>query len=216
MHQHPTENINMKNTAETTDRHTWVVSDTHFGHYNIIKYCNRPYATCEEMDEALISNWNNVVKPNDVVFHLGDFGMIRHSDSSINNIKNIIKRLNGDIYLILGNHDRSFSTDLSVWYMMGFKKVYDCPILFMDKYILSHEPISGKNGIDLQYHPHLKNIHGHIHNNNDLYFERTDGIPKSKQIPHISSHTFNASVEMINYTPIRFEEIVYKMMYFKR
>ena len=55
--------------------HTFFTSDTHFGHENIIKYCNRPFTSTEEMDKALISNWNKVVKPEDTVFHLGDFAV---------------------------------------------------------------------------------------------------------------------------------------------
>lgn len=195
----------------------WLISDTHFNHYNIIQYCKRPYTSCEEMNEDLITRWNSVVKPHDIVYHLGDFSMIRHSDESYNNVKNIVSKLNGDIYLILGNHDRSYSSNLLTWYDLGFKKVYDSPIIVLDKYILSHEPIMGKNGIDLQYHPQLKNIHGHIHNNNDFYFDSHDtGFPQKKPVPHISNHTINVSVEMIDYTPIAFEKAVYKMIYFKK
>lgn len=51
----------------------WFTSDTHFGHNNIMKFCQRPWKTVEEMDNALIQNWNSVVGENDIVFHLGDF-----------------------------------------------------------------------------------------------------------------------------------------------
>jgi len=76
----------------------WFTSDTHFGHENIIKYCNRPFKTIREMDDALISNWNECVKPDDIVWHLGDFAMMR-------NPENILRRLNGHINLVYGNHD---------------------------------------------------------------------------------------------------------------
>lgn len=57
---------------EFADR-IWFTADQHFGHANIIKFCERPFATVEEMDAALIANWNKVVKPEDTVYHLGDF-----------------------------------------------------------------------------------------------------------------------------------------------
>lgn len=75
----------------------WVTSDTHFGHENIIKYTKRPFSTVEEMDETIIKNWNEVVKPRDIVWHLGDF--------SWRSAGYYRRRLNGDINLILGNHD---------------------------------------------------------------------------------------------------------------
>jgi calcineurin-like phosphoesterase family protein len=76
-------------------------SDTHWGHANIIRYSNRPYADVEEMNEALIKNWNAVVNPTDTVWHLGDFAFLQFSK-----FKSIIWRLNGDIHVVLGNHDK--------------------------------------------------------------------------------------------------------------
>ena len=52
---------------------TFFTSDTHFGHANIIKYCNRPFSSLEEMNSTIIRNWNEMVKPEDTVFFLGDF-----------------------------------------------------------------------------------------------------------------------------------------------
>jgi calcineurin-like phosphoesterase family protein len=48
----------------------WIISDTHFGHNNIINYCDRPFSNVKEMNEAIIDNWNSVVKQNDLVYHL--------------------------------------------------------------------------------------------------------------------------------------------------
>ena len=75
-------------------------SDTHFGHRNIIKYCQRPFSCIEEMDDALIANWNRVVGKDDIIFHLGDFAMGGSAEWS-----RLLQKLNGKIYLILGNHD---------------------------------------------------------------------------------------------------------------
>jgi calcineurin-like phosphoesterase family protein len=77
----------------------WFTADTHFGHTNIIKYSNRPFASSDEMDEKLIENINRVVKPNDTLYHLGDW--------SFRNAAGYRQRINcQDITLILGNHDK--------------------------------------------------------------------------------------------------------------
>ena len=73
-------------------------ADSHFHHDNISKFCNRPYKTVEEMNEDLIKNWNLMVRPGDLVYHLGDFSWKDPVD--------ILPRLNGQIFLIKGSHDR--------------------------------------------------------------------------------------------------------------
>jgi len=80
------------------------ISDTHFGHKNIIKYCNLPFLDVEEMDEVLIKNWNNVVDSKDTVYHLGDFSF-RDPNAYVN-------RLKGKIVLIRGGHDFKFKNEL--------------------------------------------------------------------------------------------------------
>lgn len=76
-------------------------ADTHFFHKNILKYSNRPFANINEMNETIISNWNNVVGKHDVVYHLGDF-MLSNNQGDF---YSIFERLNGYIILIKGNHD---------------------------------------------------------------------------------------------------------------
>ena len=75
-------------------------SDQHFCHTNIIKFCNRPFKTIEEMDKTLIDNWNKTVPVDGLVFHLGDFAW-----GGYNVWKSVREQLNGRIILIKGNHD---------------------------------------------------------------------------------------------------------------
>ena len=81
---------------------TWFTSDTHFGHANIIKYSNRPFASVDEMDRALIANWNAKVGQYDVVRFLGDFCF-----SDLEKGQHYFNQLNGVKHLIVGNHDKT-------------------------------------------------------------------------------------------------------------
>ncbi len=81
----------------------WFTADTHFGHANIIKYCNRPFGSSVEMNETMISNWNKVVQPGDIVYHLGDFCFGRKGYE----FDIYFNRLNGLIVFIKGNHDKT-------------------------------------------------------------------------------------------------------------
>ena len=80
-------------------------SDTHFGHGNIIEFCNRPFKNAEEMDYKLIENWNKKVPHDGTVYHLGDFAW-----GGYEFWKNIRNQLNGNIILIKGNHDEKNMT----------------------------------------------------------------------------------------------------------
>ena len=81
-------------------RNTFFTADTHFGHNNIIRYCERPFRDSKEMDEEIIKRWNSRIKPGDLVFHVGDVIFHRKAEDL-----DIINRLNGVKHLILGNHD---------------------------------------------------------------------------------------------------------------
>lgn len=80
---------------------TWFTSDTHFGHARILELCDRPFDSVESMNEEIVHNWNSFVSPEDTVWHMGDAVM----GSFAENIQ-ILGRLNGEIHLVPGNHDR--------------------------------------------------------------------------------------------------------------
>ena len=80
----------------------YFTSDTHYFHKNILQYCNRPWSTVEEMNQALIDNYNSRVMPDDDVYHLGDFTLTRKQEL----IVPVLAKLNGRIHLIKGNHDK--------------------------------------------------------------------------------------------------------------
>ena len=83
-------------TLEITPN-TWIISDTHFFHVNVGRYCNRP----DNWQELIIKNWNDLISPEDTVLHLGDFAFGKRSNFDI-----LTEVLNGRIILIRGNHDR--------------------------------------------------------------------------------------------------------------
>ena len=105
-------------------RNVFFTSDTHFSHENIIKYCNRPFSSVEEMNETIITNWNNVITPNDTVFHLGDFGF-----GSTGNLAEIKYRLNGNIEFVCGSHDKNAKKLFFPYRLMLEIKIEDHPIV---------------------------------------------------------------------------------------
>ena len=160
----------------------WFTSDTHFFHKNIIHYCGRPFSSVEEMNEVLVENWNKVVKPGDVVYHLGDVAMGYKSGE----LEALWPRLNGSKRLIVGNHDEipylskgGFFKKVKMWRVWN-----DKPLLFTHVPVHEssiHERILDVGGV---------NVHGHTHNN---------GSPEG---PYKC-----VCVELTNYTPVNLEEL---------
>jgi len=91
--------------VEKNEAVVYFTADTHFYHENIITYCKRPFKNVEEMNEAIIANWNSVVRPVDCVYVIGDF-IFGSPQKQVKRLVEIIKRLNGYIFLIKGSHDR--------------------------------------------------------------------------------------------------------------
>lgn len=161
----------------------WLIGDTHFGHHNILKYCNRPFKNTDEMDNKIISNWNSVVKKLDKIIVVGDFSLDKKE-----NIIKIGNKLNGRKILLLGNHDKASK---KTYYEAGFESVIDYPIIIEDFAIISHKPIFVTEEM-----PYI-NIFAHVHNNPN-YLDYT-------------KNGFCVSVERINYTPILLSSIVKKI-----
>lgn len=141
----------------------WLTSDLHFNHVNILKYepVSRPFETVEEMNEVIIKNWNDRVKPGDTVYVLGDMIM-----GQLDAGKECLKRLNGKIVLIRGNHDSS--KRIKMYKEMGVE-VHDIYYLpYKGRYfILCHFPIASEEFIKMviKDNSEVVNLYGHIHSN---------------------------------------------------
>lgn len=163
-------------------------ADTHFGHANVIGFCARPFATVDEMNEALIDNWNAKVRGCDTVFVVGD--MFYRCE----NVVEILRRLKGKKHLILGNHDHSWTDRVDLAdHFVGVDRILE----FSDGergYTLCHYPM-------LQW-PHQKRtymVHGHIHN--DVTFDFWPLLRARERV-------LNAGVDVNGYGPVSFDELV--------
>lgn len=150
-----------------TINNVWFTADTHFGHANIIKYCDRPFADVDEMDAALITNWNKWVKPTDTVWHLGDFTMGGVADAH-----KYFAQLNGNINILSNpwHHDKRWINDYPGMYTKNGEVdlhpsmvVLEVPSLARSNHNLSihlcHYPIAEW---DRKFHGGW-HLHGHSH-----------------------------------------------------
>lgn len=163
---------------------TFFISDTHFGHENILTFKRndgtllRSFSCVEEMDEAMVTNWNAVVRSQDKVYHLGDVVIARKSLP-------ILSRLNGKKRLVRGNHDIFTTAD----FLKYFDEIYGVRVF--DDFICSHIPLHPES-ITKRF---KCNVHGHLHANRVM-----DGGT-------IDARYFSVCVEQINYTPIAIDDL---------
>lgn len=138
---------------------TWITSDLHFGHTNIIKFCNRPFANADEMDGKLIRQWRQTVEPEDIVYFLGDFTMSHRKESALT----FLAQLTGKIKVVLGNHDDALrkihSDDPNVWFEV-LSDVHEIKYSG-ERFVLCHYPLEEWN---LSFRG-SKHLHGHCHAN---------------------------------------------------
>lgn len=156
-------------------------ADTHFYHKNIIRYSNRPFNDLNHMHEQLITRWNTIVPPDGTVFHLGDivFGEPKQ-------LKQIVARLNGNIYICRGNHDRD-KTLLSSFHISRIEDVWEIQVeeqkLFLSHY--AHKVWKGS-------HKGTWHLYGHSHGS----------LPDDKY-----SHSMDVGVDTNDYCPYRYSDV---------
>ena len=180
--------MKVKYTKEEAE-HLFFTSDTHFDHKNIIRYCNRPWETVEEMNQALIDNWNSVVGPDDTVFHLGDVTFGGNT-----NLINYVSQLNGHIVLIKGNHDKKLQQTIC-------DKLFDysCQQLRLNiegyTVVLNHYPFLCF-AEDIQLFGHIHSSPVSISDDVKNFFNYGD-----------FTRQFDVGVDNNNYKPISWEQI---------
>jgi calcineurin-like phosphoesterase family protein len=134
---------------------TFLTSDLHFGHKNVIEFCNRPFGSVEHMDQSLIDNWNMVVGHSDHVWFLGDFSFATEERT-----RDILKQLKGIKHLIVGNHDRKGRAEklFNKYWQDFFVDSHDYYRLKVDgiKAVLCHFPFAS-------WERNYYNFHGHWH-----------------------------------------------------
>jgi calcineurin-like phosphoesterase family protein len=180
------------------------ISDLHFGHENIIRFDNRPFANTKEMEEVIISNWNSEVNNEDTTYILGDFCWDKEDEW-----KRILKLLKGNKVLILGNHDlKSMSSELKRMFqdVKDYKEINDNG----NHVIMSHYPMLFYKS---SYNANCFMLCGHVHTTreNDFLLKWKKELRDSKNCNSDSfGNIFNVGCMMpwINYMPRTLEEII--------
>ena len=169
----------------------FLTSDSHYGHFNICKYCHRPFQSRSEMDQTLIKNWNAVVPEDGIVVHCGDF-MLPHNED-IKEYNKYLNQLHGRVLLLRGNHDIA-SLD---WVSDKLIAVRDQAMIVVDgvKIFAQHYPCAAFNG---DYH-----VYGHIHTLADGTCYGIDGdVTKVMR-----KNTYDVGVDQNGYTPVSYWQL---------
>lgn len=170
-------------------------SDPHFHHSNIIEFCNRPWGDIKTHDLTLIENWNNIVPEDGIVFCGGDFIWT----GNIDRVKDVVDRLNGKIYLTLGNHDYKNRLDREIFKSI-FEDVQDIYYFTVKDeeleqehadFMICHYPI-------MFWRSGYFQLHGHVHSG-----------PKSEASEKVPFHPmrYDIGVDNNNYKPISYHEL---------
>lgn len=160
-------------------------ADLHLFHSNCIKYCNRPFANINEMHEVLITNWNSVVTPTDIVYVVGDVAFSKNMSA----LESIFKRLNGSKILVCGNHDR---------HMLKYERFR---ALFQSIHQLLEIKYNNKSITLCHYAMRVwnKSHHSAYH----LYGHSHGSLPDD-----LHSLSIDVGVDCHNYTPISYDQVV--------
>jgi calcineurin-like phosphoesterase family protein len=171
-------------------------SDTHFGHDNIIKFCDRPFKNIEEMDYKLIENWNKKVPQDGLVFHLGDFAW-----GGYEFWKKIRDQLNGEIILIKGNHDQKNMSTTAEQELFSHVNWQMYIQIENRKLWLNHYPFLCYAGVYREPQKLIYQLYGHVHSGPN---KKGQDIPR---LVHTYPMQYDVGVDNNNYEPISWEEL---------
>ncbi|TBL80842.1 metallophosphoesterase [Paenibacillus thalictri] len=165
------------------------IADPHFGHEAVIRMCGRPFATIDEMDNAIMRNWNQTVGNEDEVYIVGDF-MLRSRHTP----EYYLRQLSGRKHLILGNHEKwTKRLELTAYFesVSQIKEITD-----LDRHlVLCHYPMAEWP----RYYKGSLHVFGHIHNNRDCDAFRYYGN---------NPNMLNAGVDINHFTPVGLQQLI--------
>lgn len=168
----------------------YYIADTHFGHDNIRRLCNRPFVSVEEMDKEIIENWNSRVTDEDDVYILGDFAYKSKDPVEY------LNQLNGKKHLITGNHDGQILKNIK-FYRRFFEEITPMKTVYDNdkKIVLCHYPLVEWDG----YYRGTVHFYGHVHNNI---------INSTNQYISGVKNAYNVGVDVIGFVPKTAKEIL--------
>ena len=171
---------------------TWFTADTHFCHEHIVQFSHRPFRDAAEMNDVLIRRWNETVPEDGIVFHLGDFCQGNSSDWN-----NIMSRLHGKIYLILGNHDVK---NMRPGYAHRFEQISEQMTISVggQSIILNHNPFLCYGGS----YRDVWQLFGHVHSG-PLSTTGLD-LPRLKMLFPLQ---YDVGMDNNDFRPVSFAEV---------